>query len=309
MRPTQSSFSVPVAFHFFKNRRRGMRRKVKRCILLFFAISVSMFLFSCSKDVPQTDIRIAVIDTGISSAAIDPSSIDEGENLISPGEGTEDMHGHGTAVAAIIVGSETAQVDGLCEDAVLIPIVWTTVDEADNVVSGDAQMIARAIRDAVDKYSCRIINVSLGTDTATDELWEAVKYASRKGALIVASAGNRYFDSPERVYFPGGYDEVLCVGAADADGNVSEFSEKNDTVDIYAPGEDLRLVTVRGTKIRGEGTSYAAAYVSGAAARIWQQDPGLTCDEVRKELLKCADERDGAVILDPIKVDSRLAAE
>lgn len=286
-----------------------MGRKLKRYFLLFFAISVSLLLLSCSKDIPQTDIRIAVIDTGISSVAIDPSDIGEGENLISPGESTEDLHGHGTAVAAIIVGSEKAQADGLCEDAVLIPIVWTTVDEADNVVSGDAQMIARAITDAIDKYSCRIINVSLGTDTDADELREAVKYAYQKGALIVASAGNRYFDSPERVYFPGGYDEVLCVGAVDEDGNVSEFSERNDTVDFYAPGEDLRLVTVKGTKIRGEGTSYAAAYVSGVAARIWQKDPGLTCDEVWKELIKCAEERDGVMVLDPIMVDSGRSAE
>lgn len=289
----------------------GSSDRYKKLYMYLTLSCMLLLLVSCSKveDGHALLNRIAVIDTGISSSVIDSDLIIAGENLIAPSDGTEDRYGHGTAIAAIIAGSEPAGVSGVCEGVPLVPVVWTTLDEDGNTVAGDAEMIAQAIRDAVDEYGCRIINISLGTPTPAQELEAAVKYAAAEGALIVASSGNRYFDDAECIYYPGGYAEVLCVGAADKDGRVSSFTQRNGTVDIYATGEDLRLVTPKGTKIRGEGTSYAAAYVSGAAARIWQEEPELTAEEVREALLQCTELTDGCPVLDMAKVESYCGTE
>ena len=54
--------------------------------------------------VGQTPVRIAILDSGISTAAIDPESLEGGLNRIKPLSDTEDTIGHGTAVASIIMG-------------------------------------------------------------------------------------------------------------------------------------------------------------------------------------------------------------
>ena len=56
-------------------------------------------------------VRVAIIDTGISTAAISPDRIGRGINYIRPQDTTEDKLGHGTAVSAIIVGSGPARIE------------------------------------------------------------------------------------------------------------------------------------------------------------------------------------------------------
>ena len=110
---------------------------------------------------------------------------------------------------------------------------------------------------------------------------------------MISCAGNGQESNPGAVYYPGGYDSVICVGAANANGTIAAFSQQNDTVDLLALGTDLRLASVRGTRIRGEGTSFATAIVTGAAAQIWTQHPDLTAGEVRQILLDSTRRVDG----------------
>ena len=80
---------------------------------------------------------------------------------------------------------------------------------------------------------------------------------------------------------------------------VAAFSQQNDSVDILAPGTDLRLATPKGTRIRGRGgTSYAAAQVTGVAAELWNRNPQLTAAEVRNILISTAQVVDGIPVLD-----------
>lgn len=231
-------------------------------------------------------VRVAIIDTGISTAAVDPARIADGFNYIRPGDDLEDKLGHGTAVSAIIVGSEPARIAGICPTATLVPLVYATKDEEGSQIRGNTGMVAQAIYDAIDIYHCDIINISSGSTGGSHRLKEAVEYAEAKGVLVVSCAGNGQETNPGAVYYPGGYDSVICVGAANGDGKIASFSQKNDTVDLLALGTDLRLASVKGSRIRGEGTSFATAIVTGAAAQIWTEHPELTMDEVRQILLK-----------------------
>ena len=243
-------------------------------------------------------VRVAVIDTGISTAAIDPARIDGGVNYIRPQDDLEDKLGHGTAVSAIIVGSEPARIEGICPTATLVPMLFATKDEEGKQVRGDTGMVAQAIYDAINVYHCDIINISSGSQNGSQRLQRAVEYAEEMGVLVVSCAGNNQEENPGAISYPGGYESVICVGAAHSDGTVAGFSQQNDRVDLLALGTDLRLASVKGTRIRGEGTSFATAIVTGAAAQLWTLHPELTADEVRSILLESARTVDGHKVID-----------
>ena len=263
---------------------------------------------------PETvreEIKIAVIDTGISSSVIDSGRILEGKNYIEPQHDTEDRIGHGTALAAFIVGSVPARMEGYCPDALLVPLVYAdmTVRRTDDAQTTDGsdtddaaqtadssgtddavqtmggpELIAQAVRDAVDCYGCRVILISSGTQKDEPALHEAVKYAKDNNVLVVSCAGNSYYTDTDAIYYPGSYDEALCVGSLNGDGEPAYFSQRNEFVDVWEIGTDLRLATLKGTRIRGEGTSYSAAIVAAKAADLLAKDSGLTVDDLMRML-------------------------
>lgn len=260
-------------------------KRILTGVSLFAALSISIAAFAQHTPNP---VRIAVIDTGISTVAIDFSHIIEGYNYIRPHDGTEDKIGHGTAIAGVLVGSEAADAEGICPNAVLVPLVYATKDEMGITIKGDTSMVAQAIYDAVDVYDCDIINISSGSTSDSKSLRSAAAYAEEKGVLVVSSAGNSNLYRPQDIYYPGAYDTVLCVGSANLNAEVSPFSQRGNMIDILAPGSNLRVVSIRAKKIRAFGTSYSTAYVTAAAAKLLEQNPGLTPVELRNILCSSA---------------------
>lgn len=234
---------------------------------------------------PQYDkIVIAMLDTGISTTAIDGAFLLPGYNYVTSTEDTEDRINHGTATASIIVGCESADVAGCYAEVLLLPLVVT--DKVDGEVkSVSSEVLAQAIRDAVDVYGANIINVSLGIQKDHDKVRNAVAYALGKGVPVISAVGN---DGDESLYYPAAYDGVLGVGSHNDEGEASKFSQKNETVDLLAPGEDIWLASRNGATYGAKGTSYAAAYVSAAVAWILQDDPTLTVDQVSQKLYEAA---------------------
>ena len=234
----------------------------------------------------REEIRIAVIDSGFSTAVIGSESIIPGKNYICPERDTEDRIGHGTALAAFIVGSEPARIEGYCPEAKLVPLVYADTNTEDGKeIMGGPDLVATMVRDAVDVYGCRIILISSGTPKDEPKLREAVRYASEKNVLVVSCAGNNG-ETEQKVYYPGAYEEVLCVGSVNEEGEPAYFSQNNEFIDVWEIGTDLRLATLKGTRIRGEGTSYSAAIVAGKAAGELLKDGDLSVDEICCRLKK-----------------------
>lgn len=223
----------------------------------------------------QTPVRIAILDSGISTAAINPESLERGLNVIKPLSDTEDTIGHGTAVASIIVGSEAAGVEGICPHAVLIPLVYCAADYLGRTENTDAAMVGEMIREAVDTFHCDIINISSASTTDDSSLREAVEYALKQGVIVITCAGNANLTAPDNIYYPGAYDGVICVGSVNEEGQVSDFSQRGDDIDFVAPGEELPAAAMEGERTSVTGTSYAAAYVTGIVARILTEQPDL----------------------------------
>jgi subtilisin family serine protease len=260
-------------------------KKILICLLVF------ILLFCQSAYADSTGVRIALIDTGISSDVIDNSKIIKGFNYLNPSIDTQDLKGHGTAVAGIIVGSETLSIKGVAPNAKLVPLVVCTKTANDKTVVGGGDILAQAIRDAIDIYDCKIINISAGVLSNMESLEKSVQYAEEKGVIIISSVGNDNKNCPENIYYPAAYDTVLGVSALKKNGEVASFTQRNFTVDICAPGDRLKLVSTKvGKTTFGSGTSYATAYVSGAAAVLLSEYPELTPKELRQIICSTADD-------------------
>jgi len=253
---------------------------MKKLLLLLFALSLAGC--AAKPQPPQYEKPvIALLDTGISTAAIDEASLLEGHNYVTGSHDTEDRLDHGTAVASVIVGCEPAGVEALAPDVLLLPLVVT--DESGSV---PPETLAQVIRDAVDVYGADIINLSLGIKKDVPKLQKAVEYAEKQGVLVISAAGNGG-DSPD-LYYPAAYETVLAVGSHDRTGAVSDFSQRNGTADLLAPGEDVWFASRDGRTLGARGTSYATGYVSAAAALLLTAKPELTPADLRDRLCSTA---------------------
>ena len=262
--------------------------RVKQFAALLCALLLLSGVRAYGAELEQEPIRVAFLDSGISTYHLDPAHVEPGENLIFPDCDTEDRVGHGTAAAGLLLGSAELGLAGLCPEAVAVPIVCYDRYPSGVAARGDGGTLAAAIRLAVDTYRCRILNISMGQTEDDPELRAAVEYAQAAGALIVAAVGNDNLSAPERVYYPAAYDGVIGVGAADGAGPAA-FSQRS-AVSLLAQGVGLSTVTNRkNARIETRsGTSFACAAVSGLCARLWQEDPALTAAQVRQKLFLLA---------------------
>lgn len=236
----------------------------------------------------EEEVRIAFLDSGISQKHLDGGRIAEGENFVFPSRDTDDRIGHGTATAGVVLGSEELGLNGTCPTAVAVPLVCCDTYPTGEAVPVSPEVLAAAVRAAVDKYGCRIINISMGCSAESAELEDAVRYAQECGAVIVSAVGNENQAHPERVYYPAGYDGVIGVGAADG-WQCAAFSQRCG-VDVLAPGVNLPTVTNRNAAKceRKSGTSYACAYISGVCGQLLTQKPNLTAAEVQEAVCSMA---------------------
>lgn len=234
------------------------------------------------------EVRVAFIDSGVSTKHLDASRVAAGENLIFPARDTDDRVGHGTATAGILLGSAELGIPALAAEAVVVPLVCYDTYPSGVAERGDAKLLADAIRRAVDNYGCRIVNISMGIAADDPDLADAVAYAEEKGVLLVSAVGNDYENAPDTAYYPAAYDSVVGVGAYGGAG-VAAFSGRVG-VSVVAPGVNVAAVSNRNEAkaVRRSGTSYACAYVTGVLADMLAADPTLTAADARAALYAAA---------------------
>jgi subtilisin family serine protease len=123
-----------------------------------------------------------------------------------------------------------------------------------------------------------------------------VKYAERKGVLLVHAAGNdgNNLDSksnfPGPRYLKGGSCKTwIEVGASDRDKTMLAASFSNygrKTVDIFSPGAEIYSTMTGETYKKENGTSMAAPVLAGVAGALMAYYPALTAEEVKAIILK-----------------------
>lgn len=105
------------------------------------------------------------------------------------------------------------------------------------------------------------------------------------GILLVAAAGN---DGSTDYLYPASYPSVISVGAVNSNKQLASFSQRNDQVDLTAPGVSVRSTVPSGGYLPMSGTSMAAPHVSGVAALVWSHFPDKSAQEIRQALQESA---------------------
>ena len=81
--------------------------------------------------------------------------------------------------------------------------------------------------------------------------------------------------------YPASIPHVLTVGASNPSNGIAPFSSRSRFVDLAAPGVAMPIATALGKGWRtGDGTSFAAPLVSGAAAWVWTVRPALDASQL-----------------------------
>jgi subtilisin family serine protease len=262
-------------------------------------------------------VKVAIVDSGIDLGHPEfAGRIAAARSFV--GGDAQDRQGHGTFVAGIIAAN-AGNGQGIAGIALSAQLLVAKVVRSDGTISPTAE--AKAIRWAVD-HGARVINLSLGglrsprnlnQDTYSVVEQDAIEYAYAKGAVLVAAVGNgdQAPSTPwEFASYPAALPHVIGVSAVAQDGTVPAFSNYDRYFnDIAAPGVGIvstlprSLTAMRPTCVdqgyslcgpaefrAAEGTSYAAAEVTGAAALLIAVKPSLRPDQVGALLERFADD-------------------
>lgn len=185
-----------------------------------------------------------------------------------------DEHGHGTSVAGIIAATANNKIGiaGIAPGAKIK--VLRCHDITGNAEEDD---IAAAIIYAA-MNGVRVLNMSFGDVMNTPLTRDALAFATERGCILVASAGN---DGSELRRFPASYPGVISVAATTELDRRATFSSFGSQLTISAPGVGI-WTTARGNSYRSfQGTSAAAPHVAAAAALLLAVQPDLSPAEVR----------------------------
>jgi serine protease AprX len=235
-----------------------------------------------------------------------------------------DTYGHGTHLAGIIAGRDgtgtvtsqtSGEFNGVAPDARIVSIKVADAQgrtDVSQAISAIDWVIKNRKKNGL---NIRVLNMSFGTDGVQayqlDPLAYAAEQAWHKGIVVVVAAGNEGYGSAQ-LNNPAYDPYVLAVGGSDGKGTattdddiVAPWSASGDGVrnpDVVAPGQSVVSLRVPNSQLdaaypgartgerffRGTGTSQAAAVVSGAAALLLEQRPGLTPDQVKALLMGTA---------------------
>jgi minor extracellular protease Epr len=219
-------------------------------------------------------VKVAIIDSGIDYS--DDIEVYRRKNFI-PGEDEvsllyEDETGHGTSVAGIIAAKNNEiGITGINENVELYSA--KVLDEENKA---PVSRIIEAIEWAIEQ-DVNIINMSFGTVTESKALKQEIQKASDAGILLIASAGNAGV-----VEYPAAFDDVIAVGSIGADGEVSEKNGFGETLELYAPGEQILSTAAFGGVIVSGGTSMSAPHVTGVASVLWQMNLDVSAEFIRE---------------------------
>jgi hypothetical protein len=223
-------------------------------------------------------VRVAVIDSGIdvSHPALQGAVVAQFNAAAS----AADVHNHGTGIAGLIAAR--GNFLGSAPGAEILAV------RAFDPVSTSAQATTFAILKGLDwsvEQQARIINMSFA-GPADPVLTRALLAASRKGAILVAAAGNAGPQSSP--LYPAAYPNVIAVTATGAEDAVFARANRGRYVAVAAPGVDVIAPATAGSYQVSSGTSLSAAEVSGVIALLLQGRPSLKADAVQAALTATA---------------------
>ncbi len=239
-----------------------------------------------------TDVVIGSIDTGVDFTHPEfTGRLIAGLNYLKPGAPPNDDDGHGTHTTGTMAGS-TVGVAGVTGVAAHVKVF---VQKVCGKRGCPVSAIASAIDSAADYPGLVAMNLSLGGATESTAETDAIAYASSKGELVIASAGN---GGTGTVECPACDPSAISVAATTWQDKFASYSNWGSGLDIAAPGGSCYSNTTPEGCIYSaykgggyawlQGTSMAAPQVTGTAGVV-AAVTGLTGDQLRDRILGSVD--------------------
>jgi subtilisin family serine protease len=173
---------------------------------------------------------------------------------------------HATHVSGIVLGAINGSgIHGVAPSAKLYEarVLGT---QPDGTVSGETSQVMEGVQWLADQ-GCKVINMSLGGGDRSQAEEALYNQVIQDGTTIVVASGN---DSASQVSFPGGYQNVLTVGAVDKTNTLASFSNTGAQLDLVGPGVDnlssFPAGQGRDSFVTAGGTTYSALPMEFAAA-------------------------------------------
>ncbi|HVC98840.1 MAG TPA: S8 family serine peptidase [Pirellulales bacterium] len=235
---------------------------------------------------------VAILDTGIDYD--NPAFAGRylgGYNFVDNTSNPMDDNGHGTAVAGII-GSDDPNDLGVAPGVGLISL--KVLDASGSGTFGNVDRALQWVIAHQQQYHIVAVNMSLGSGNYSSEpytfLDADLQTLKDDGVFIAAASGNSYYSygGQPGLAFPainnlavsvgavwdGNYGSVTWANGAEdystAPDQIASFTQRNQDLDILAPGAFVTSTYLHDTYASMAGTSMASPFVAGAAVLIHQ---------------------------------------
>ncbi|MES9685849.1 S8 family serine peptidase, partial [Gottfriedia acidiceleris] len=163
-----------------------------------------------------------------------------------------------------------------------ISLYCASVASASGMV--DIDELSMGIKWAIEK-KVDIINMSLGFERSNKEIDSLIQLANKKGILMIAASGNQ---GKSILEYPASSQFVIGVGAVDSNGKKWVYSNYGDDLDFVLPG-----VFYESEKNFKQGTSYAAAAMTGIVSRLLEEFHYITPSMVYAKLIEMTNNENG----------------
>ena len=244
------------------------------------------------------DSTVCVLDTGIDYTHPDlggclgsDCKVLDGYDFLKGDSDPMDDNGHGTHVAGIIAAN--GSIKGVAPNANLIAL--KVCDSSGTCSVSD---VTKAIEWCVfnqTKYDITTITMSFGVGAFSDNcddvsgfesLINAINSAVSSGISLFAASGNG--GSTTTMVSPACISNVISVGATDDNDDIALFSDRNNLLDLLAPGVGVVSTNLGGGSTSKSGTSMATPHATGASVLLHQYVKELNGTILNQEGIKSA---------------------
>ena len=221
---------------------------------------------------------LAVFDSGLAEVPGLGEAVVGTYDAVDPSRTISDPVGHGTQMA--LIASGVVLPHGIPESLAGETVRVLAVRAFDDAGRASNFSLLRGIDYAISE-GARVISMSWGTETNSEFLESAIRYAQDQQMIVVASAGNEPIHRP---VYPAAYSGVLAISALQADGSLWQQSNYGSFVFAAAPGTGEFPVGYEGPPGNYIGTSIASPTVARALTQYLTANPGASPEDAVQAL-------------------------
>ncbi len=251
-------------------------------------------------------VNIAFIDTGIKphlDFLLGRNRLVYFKDFVNGRQKAYDDNGHGTFVSGVCSGSGAlsgGKLSGVAPHSKIISL---------KALNGDGEASADRILDAMEwvynnhsELDIKIVCMSFGSEPLgyNDPIMSGAEALWRSGVVVVAAAGN---SGPEfqTIKSPGVSGQIITVGGFDDNRfdeinfnedffEIAQFSSRGPAFkrykpDVIAPSVDITSCGINKNYTTLSGTSVATPMIAGLAALMYQREPSLKPDDIKRKLI------------------------